>query len=47
MIGDHSLWFILTFSCTFLLIGGACALAIWAARQRDSQSELIKRLTGK
>ena len=47
MIGDFSLWFILTLSCPLLLVGGALALAKWAARQHDPRSELIQRLTGK
>ena len=47
MIGGLSLCFILTFSCPLLLVAGACALAVWAARQRDPQSKLIERLIEK
>ncbi len=45
MIEDLSLILMLT-RCT-LLITGVCALAQWAARQPDAQSELVGRLTGK
>ncbi len=43
MIEDLSLILMLT-RCT-LLIAGVCALAQWAARQPDAQSELVGRLT--
>ena len=46
MIDDLSLWTVLTLAPTLLLVAGVCALAAWAARQCDSQSELIERLTG-
>ena len=36
---------VLTLAPTLLLGAGVCALAVWAARQCDSQSELIERLT--
>jgi hypothetical protein len=47
MIGAFSLWSILALASLLLLVAGACALAVWAARQNDSQSELVERLTGK
>ena len=47
MIGAFSLWSILALASLLLLVAGACALAVWAARQNDLQSELIERLTGK
>jgi hypothetical protein len=40
-----SFWFILTLIPFLVLISGAWALAVWAARQRDSQSELVEKLT--
>ena len=46
MIGDLSLWSILTLVPTALFVIGACALAVWAARQRDKRSDLIERLRG-
>jgi len=45
MINDLS-WTMLTLAPSCLLVVGACALAAWAARQRDAQSELVERLTG-
>ena len=47
MIGDLSLWSILTLVPTALFVIGACALAVWAARQRDKRSDLIERLRGR
>jgi hypothetical protein len=47
MIAAFSLWSILALASSLLLVAGACALAVWAARQHDSQSELIEKLTGK
>ena len=35
MIGDLSLWSILTLVPTVLFVIGGCALAVWAARQRN------------
>ena len=31
---------------SLLFVAGVCAWAVWASRQRDSQSELVERLTG-
>jgi hypothetical protein len=38
-------WFILTFIPLLVLIPGAWALAVWAARQPDSQSKMVEKLT--
>ena len=38
-------WVILTLLPFLVLIPGAWALAVWAARERDSQSKLIEKLT--
>jgi hypothetical protein len=46
VIDDLSLWTVLTLAPTLLLAAGVCALAVWAARQCDPQSELVERLTG-
>jgi hypothetical protein len=41
-----SFWFIIFTLIPFLvLIPGAWALAVWAARERDSQSKLVEKLT--
>ena len=42
---DFSFWSVLTFVRLLLLTTGACALAVWAARLCDAQSELVERLT--
>ena len=47
MIAAFSLWSILALASSLLLVAGAWALAVWAARQHDLQSELIEKLTGK
>ena len=39
------LMFILTLGPSILLIAGACAVAVWAARLPDEQSSIIARLT--
>ena len=39
------LMFILMLVPFLVLIPGAWALAVWAARQRDAQSKLVERLT--
>jgi hypothetical protein len=31
---------------SILLVAGACAVAVWAARLPDQQSSLVARLTG-
>ena len=31
---------------SLLFVAGVCAWAVWASRLRDSQSELVERLTG-
>jgi hypothetical protein len=38
---------ILTLIPFLVLIPGAWALAVWAARQRDSQSKLVEKLTAR
>ena len=38
-------WVILTLLPFLVLIPGAWALAVWAARERDSQSKLVEKLT--
>lgn len=40
------LMLILTFAPSFLLIAGACGVAVWALRLPDAQSSLVARLTG-
>ncbi len=40
-----ALWFILAVIPFLVLIPGAAALAVWAARQHDEQLDLIERLT--
>jgi hypothetical protein len=42
---DTSFWFILTLIPCLLLVVGACALVVWAIKQRDSQSKLVEKLT--
>jgi hypothetical protein len=42
---DFSFWSILTLAPSLLLVAGGCALAVWAARLRDPQSELVEKLT--
>lgn len=37
----------LTIARLALLVLGACAVAVWAVRQPDQQSALLKRLTSK
>ena len=37
---------ILTLVPSILLVAGACAVAVWAARLPDEQSSLVARLTG-
>ena len=44
---DTSFWFILTLIPCLLLVVGACALVVWAAKQGDSQSKLVDRLTAR
>jgi hypothetical protein len=39
------LMLILNFAPSFLLIAGACAVAVWALRLPDEQSSLVARLT--
>lgn len=41
------LMLILTLAPSILLVAGACAVAVWAARLPDEQSSLVARLTGK
>jgi len=36
---------VLTIARLALLIAGVCALAVWATRQPDQESALLKRLT--
>ena len=38
---------ILMLAPSLVLVAGACAVAIWAARLPDEQSSLVARLTGK
>ena len=38
-------WVILTLLPFLVLIPGAWALAVWAAREDDSQSKLVEKLT--
>ncbi len=40
------LTFILMLIPSVVLVAGACAVAIWAARLPDEQSSLVARLTG-
>jgi hypothetical protein len=40
------LMLILTLAPSILLVAGACAVAVWAARLPDEQSSLVARLTG-
>jgi hypothetical protein len=47
VIGAFSFWSVLALASSLLFIAGAWGLAVWAAKQHDSQSELIERLTGK
>ena len=44
-VPDGPLWFILAVIPFLVLIPGAVALAVWASKQRDAQSDLIERLT--
>ena len=37
--------FIVTLAPSTLLIAGACAVAVWAARLPDEQSSIVARLT--
>jgi hypothetical protein len=39
------LMLILTLAPSILLIAGACAVAVWAARLPDEQSSIVARLT--
>ena len=36
---------ILTLGPSILLVAGACAIAVWAARLPDEQSSIVARLT--
>ncbi len=45
MLEDFSLWSVLTVVRSGLLIAGICAVAVWAARQPDEETVLLKRLT--
>jgi len=45
MLEDFSLWSLLTVVRSGLLIAGICAVAVWAARQPDEETALLKRLT--
>lgn len=42
----HYLTLVLTLVPSILLVAGACAVAVWAARLPDGQSSLVARLTG-
>jgi hypothetical protein len=42
---DFSLWSVVTHADTLLLVVGVCALAAWASRLRDPQSEVVEKLT--
>jgi len=45
---SDSFWFIILTLIPFLvLIPGAWALAVWASKQRDSQSKLVEKLTAR
>lgn len=45
---SDSIWSItLTLVPFLVLIPGAWALAVWASKQRDSQSKLVDKLTGR
>lgn len=44
---DFSFGSFLTLSNTLLLVVGVGALVVWAARQRDPQSDLVEKLTEK
>jgi hypothetical protein len=44
---DFSFWSVLTLVRLLLLTTGICALAVWAARLRDVQSELVEKLTSR
>jgi hypothetical protein len=39
------LMLILTLAPSILLVAGACAVAVWAARLPDEQSSIVARLT--
>jgi hypothetical protein len=41
----HYLALILSLGPSILLVAGACAVAVWAARLPDEQSSLVSRLT--
>ena len=41
----HYLALILSLGPSILLVAGACAVAVWAARLPDEQSSLVARLT--
>ena len=40
---DFSFWSVLTLVRLLLLTTGMCALAVWATRLRDAQSELVEK----
>ncbi len=43
-MSDAPLW-LLTLIPFLVLVPGAWALAVWASKQRDAQSDIIERLT--
>lgn len=47
MIEHFSFWSVLTVARSVLLIAGICALAVWAVRQPDKETALLKRLMGR
>ncbi|HUJ38248.1 MAG TPA: hypothetical protein VLW88_11290 [Hyphomicrobium sp.] len=45
---SDSIWILILTLIPFLvLIPGAWALAVWASKQRDSQSKLVDKLTAR
>ncbi len=45
MIGDPFLWSLISIGWAVLLIAAISCLTIWALRQPDGQSELVRSLT--
>jgi len=45
MLVDLSFLSVLTIARTALLVAGVCAVAVWATRQPDQETTLIRRLT--